>query len=93
MFRAVDEAYRKGVPGRAAREGGPLISRKREMSKVLSGFLRWLRDRRLIDGSALGGITKVEPSKCGERVLSNVELAAFGAPWTTSPTRSPASSG
>ena len=93
VFRAMDEAYRKGVPGRAAREGGPLISRKREMSKILSGFLRWLRDRRLIDGSALAGIAKVEPTRSGERVLSDVELEGCGAHWTKSPKRSRARSG
>ena len=88
VFRAIDEAYRKGVPGRGAREGGPLISRKREMTKIFSSFLRWLRDRRLIDGSALGGIAKVEPSKSGDAFSRTTSSRPYGAHWTMSPTRS-----
>jgi hypothetical protein len=71
----IRECRREGVPGRVARQMQADGSREREMSKAMSGLLKWLATEELIDGAALAGVLVAEKHEDRERVLTDDELA------------------
>src|SRR5262249_10111084 len=77
VFRIVDEARVKGVPGTTARNKEPSENRARKMHSALSTLFNWLKARRLVKSSPLANLKSPEAPEPRERVLSDEEIERF----------------
>jgi integrase len=90
IFRIVDQARERAVPGLAPRRAGPSESRARMVHSALSSMFGWLQKRRRLKANPVAGLARPEPSKARDRVLSDDEVRAFwraadgvGEPFTS----------
>jgi integrase len=73
IFRAVDEARRRGVPGVASR-GGASEARARHVASCLSVMFGWLARNRIIKTNPCAGLARPKAAPARERVLSDDEV-------------------
>ena len=79
VFRVIDGARLKGVPGLNKKNHGPSESRARAMHAVLSKMFNWLAEKRRIRANAnpVTALKRPAAADARERVLSDAEVAKF----------------
>ena len=79
IFKVIDQARLKGVPGLKKKNHGPSESRARAMHAVLSKMFSWLAEKRRIRANAnpVSELKRPAPAEARERALSNAEIIKF----------------
>jgi integrase len=77
VYRVVDDAKRRGIPGLPRRTKGVSNSRGRAMARVLSKLFGWALEHRKIKTSPSIGVFVPPAPKSRERVLSQDEVVRF----------------
>ena len=79
IFRVVDEARRKGVPGLGRRNNGELENRARSFHSVLSVMFGWLKEKRRLKVNPMIALTSPSAPKARDHVLTNPEIVNLWA--------------
>jgi integrase len=74
IHAVVDEARRRGTPGRSRRNKNLSDARGRHMARTLSKFFNWLLQQRLVTANPCAGVHVPPPGAARERVLSDDEI-------------------
>jgi integrase len=77
VYRVIDEAKRRGIPGLPCRTKGISNSRGRAMARTLSKFFGWCLQHRLITASPSQGVYVPPAPAARERVLTSPEIVTF----------------
>ena len=77
LFRVIDEAREKGVPGVAVRKKGPRESRARALHAALSVMFGWLVERRRLKANPMALLSAPAAPRARERTLSDEEVCRF----------------
>ena len=83
IFRVVDEARRKGVPGLGRRNEGQSESRARKVHSTLSVLFGWLKKKRRIKVNPMVALTSPSAEKARDHVLTNPEIVKLWAACDT----------
>ena len=79
VFRVVDEARRKGVPGIGRRNDGQSEARARSVHSALSVLFGWLKEKRRIKVNPMAALSSPSAPKARDHVLTNPEIARLWA--------------
>jgi integrase len=77
IYTLVDEAKRRGIPGRDRRNTGASDPRGRAMARTLSKMFDWLLEHRKIETNPTLGVYCPPPPAARDRVLTNAEIRFF----------------
>jgi integrase len=77
VFRVIDEARMRGVPGTNPRNKEPSEPRARAMHGALSVMFNWLAERRLVSDSPMTKLTRPDAPAARERLLNAAEIKKF----------------
>jgi integrase len=77
VYRTIDEAKRRGIPGLPCRTKGLSNARGRTMARTLSKFFAWCLQHRLITASPSVGVFVPPAPASRERVLTEPEIVRF----------------
>jgi integrase len=77
VHQVVEEAHRVGIPGIAARNGGPSEPRARAIAAALSSCFGWFQRRRLVDANPCAGVHRPAAPRPRDRVLTSAEIVKF----------------
>jgi integrase len=76
VFRLIDEARSRGVPG-LGRRAGPSEARARALHSALSSMFGWLMEKRRVKINPLAALKRPAAPRARDRVLNAVEVRKF----------------
>ena len=77
VFKAIEEARAKGIPGLGRRTMEPSEARARALHSALSRLFSWCKAKRRVRVSPVAGLERPKPPKARERVLEDDEIRKF----------------
>jgi len=77
LFKVVDEARTKGVPGLTTRRKEPSEAMARLMFSALSSLFGFLKAHRRVRTNPMAGLKRPAPAKSRDRVLDDAEIRLF----------------
>jgi integrase len=77
IFKVVDEARERAIPGLKARRAGQSETRARATFAALSVLFNWLKERRRIKTSPVGALKPPKAPMARDRVLTDDEIRRF----------------